>query len=152
MNHTESLLDRYFEGFEGAQRRLRDAISSAIRSRGLSDEKLADIASISTDKLRAVRCGDDFVDQDVLENLAFPLELMPNAILRVTLDDMDYQEWRSRLADYPRGLGGGGPTRRTPPSGPSRAECETYIVLKALADSDEVIASRKSSKEGDGDR
>ena len=143
-----ALLDEYFGGFGRVQYLLRRALLTARNRKGLTWEKLAFLSAQPSKTLRAVEDGEADIDQQLLESVAFPLELMPNTILSVRLSGEDLIRWQKKLGDAGAGFqkAGGNESRLPLPSCPTSDECESFIVLCALEEMDEVVEKRKAGQ------
>jgi len=151
---TEKVLDRYFDGFPAAQLLLRTAIARGIDDLGLDPLVLAQRARVPAEVLGDILSGHDYIDQDMLENLSFPLGLMPNAILKPNMTDRDFEEWGPKLGYEGAGVvdGTGAPGKVRLPDKLSREECESTMVLLALREMDQVIEKIRHEGGGEGNQ
>jgi len=149
---TEKPLDRYLGGFDKVQNTLHKSMVNAVANqvKAVPLRAFCERAQIDLDTfwsiMRRTRC----ISQDILESLAFPLGLMPNALLPFDLPQHDFEIWKKTLVSERLGIGlGSGGVCPAPGKGDGSAnevtidECKTTILLRALCEMDEEVQRRE---------
>ena len=149
-----SVLEDHLFSFETVQHRLRQAVKHAMYRRNISRLRLAELSALPRELVDAVldeRLPQGYIDQAFLEGVAFPLELMPNAILKVRLAEDDLRAWRKRLTTGNTGWqhGGGSEHGSGPPPEPTEDECASMVLLEALCEMDAIIEERRGGRRDD---
>jgi len=145
------IIDRYFDGFETVQAKLRGAIQDSIHKRIRDFRALCQKTRVDPAMLNHVMQGSAYVDQALLQKVSFPLGIVPTRVLHRNLAPDELAEVRAILCDEDLGCveGAGGLGLPPVPGPPSKDECETTLVFMALSEMDKEVETKLAQQHSD---